>query len=522
MKVVSTIVSTIDLNDPENASELSAFVQRVIDTQPPAPIPVPTPTPIPVPVPTPVPTPVPIPTPIPVPVSLKGKPVLNYQDFLSSPVGGYISLFGENLAGVHSVMIGGVAQTIVDNTTGTRIDIQVTANTPINPSAISLVMEHGGGLISNLTAFANIGKVTHVPLNGGAQAAVNAALPGDQIILDGGIWTENNGRYDSFFSLQDGHGGTKDAPIMVRGMIGQLVQVHRAGRQHGIHLWNSPGGLAVSGIKIDMQGGGTPFGWPPGAAHDFGNMMQNIRAVDNEFTGMVGKGGGSAAMEGRGRNIKYLGNRVHDNRGDKLYHGIYFDDNDLNGTDDIEIAWNIIWNQGGGRGIQIYNAGHAGISNVNVHHNVVHDIALDGILFGDSTTIGMTMAYNVVYRCAVKELQVDGSGGGCLRFNNSSLVAEVHHNTLVDGAMDNDIDSGNVRFQSWGSIGLRDNIIVCHKYIDGTPDANVLASGNIWFGDGPAPAFDHTGLVINPLFVDAMNHNYALLPESPVIGKGAL
>src|SRR5581483_2746103 len=128
----------------------------------------------------------------------------------------------------------------------------------------------------------------------------------------------------------------------------------------------------------------------------------DVRVVNNEVQGMYEDSGGAAAIDGSG----------------------------LSGPDDIEIAYNHIHHQTGGRGVQIYGDTGTLIKNVRVHHNLIHDIALDGILFARDTAEGFQAYNNVVYRTAVAELRGPssdwGAGGGCIRFASPALAAEVY------------------------------------------------------------------------------------------------
>jgi len=480
-------------------------------------------------------------------------PVVFYTDIVSGPnsggegnQGAYLSIFGAGFGasrGGSRVTIGGVEVGAYKLWSDNRVTVQ--PGPGVSGGAIAVAV---GAATSPLTTSFTVrpGQIFFVAQSGSDTAGVVGDItrpfrnvqttfdrsdfgPGDHLVIRAGTWTDTNARYDSFFSLQDGKGGTATDAVVLMAYPGELVRVPRGGHSHGIHGWNTPGGLTVCGLQIDMQGtDGTPFGFPPGAAGSFGNTMQNMRAVNNELTGMVAYGGGSAAMEGRGRHFKYLGNRIHDNGGSKLYHGIYFDDNDGTGTDDVELAWNTIFNQTGGRGIQIYNSGSAGITNVNVHHNVIHDIALDGILFGDSTEGGMWAWNNVVYRTAVPSLQTDGFGGGCLRLNNTATVARVLNNTFYQCATDGNPDSAALRLDRLAPNGLTlvNNLVSTTGgggYLVGSTTGRVSASSNnLWYGAGVAPSWDSQSAAGDPLFVDAASGQlWVASAASPAVDHGS-
>jgi hypothetical protein len=491
------------------------------------------------------------------PVFAFATPQTLYTDITSGPNSGgegnngaYLTIFGKGFGasqGSSTVSINGIAVAAYKQWTDAKITVQPGSAVTSGPIVVTV----GGQSSNNDLGFTvRPGQIYFVALNGNDSTGVIGDIthpfrnvqntfnrsdfgPGDHIVIRGGTWTDTNSRYNSFFSLQDGKGGTAADPVVVMAYPGERVYIPRPSGA-GIHAWNSPGGLTVAGLEFDMQGGGgTPFGFPPGASSS-ANTMQYIRAVNNEIYGMVSTSGGSAAMEGRGKHHKYLGNRIHDNgvtngRGtsSKLYHSIYFDNNDGTGTDDVELAFNTIWNQGGGRGIQIYNAGTSGITNVKIHHNLIHDIALDGILFGDSNQGGMLAYDNIVYRTAVKAYQTDGSGGGCIRFNNPGLVAAVYNNTFADCALDEDIESAALRFDSAasGGISLINNIIATSGgsgyFVGSTAGRLATSSNNHWDASGTPPLWDSNSGTGFPKFTCFFDGSLDLNAGSPVIDRGS-
>jgi len=197
--------------------------------------------------------------------------------------------------------------------------------------------------------------------------------------------------------------------------------------------------------------------------------MTDVRVVNNVACCMYEDSGGSAAISGSGTNFKVLGNHVHNNGGSKLYHALYFDAR-ARVSGDVEIAYNHIHHQTGGRGIQIYGDTGRLITNVRVHHNFIHHVPLDAILFGRDSGAGFAVYNNVVYHTSDASLRGPskdfGVSGGCLRFNSPKLEALVYNNTFVDCAVDNHIESGGIRFQEAQSITLRNNILVGKYYVD--------------------------------------------------------
>lgn len=485
-------------------------------------------------------------------------PRVFYTDITAGPnsggennQGAYLTIFGKGFGGsrgTSTVTINRVAVAAYKQWSDTRITIQPGSAVTSGPIVVTV-----GGQTSNndqtftvragniyfvsptgIDGVGGAGDIDH-PFQTVQYAYANADFSGAvHLVMRAGTWSDTSPDDPRYFFVFDNNmcGSTFDSVVlMAYPSEGVLIQ-HPSG---GISAWNCQGGYTVSGLAIDMRGGdGTPFGFPPGAAGNYGNTMQNIRAVNNEFTGMVSTGGGSADMEGRGHHMKYLGNRIHDNgivngtgASSKLYHSIYFDNNDNTGTDDIEIAYNTIYNQGGGRGIQIYNSGTTGITNVRIHHNLVHDIALDGILFGDSTQGGMLAYDNIVYRTAVRAYQTDGSGGSCIRFNNPNLVAGVFNNTFSDCAVDEDINSAAIIFEQAATAGIAlvNNIVATSGgsgYFTGSPTSQLaVSSNNLWDSSGAPPSWDANARGGYPLFACFSRDDFNLQGGSPAINTGS-
>ncbi len=288
----------------------------------------------------------------------------------------------------------------------------------------------------------------------------------------------------------------------------------------GIRSWSGSrvGYFSISNFHVDMAMNG-------GGGISIGETNNDVRVVNNEIAGMWEDGGGSAAIDGSGQRYRIYGNHIHDNGYSKLYHGIYMDARDTSGPDDIDIGYNHIHHQTGGRGIQIFGDTSALINNVRIHHNVIHHIHLDGIVFHANSGTGLQAYDNVVYHTADPNMRGTssdpGGSGGCIRFASSSAVASVFNNTFADCAADGDQDSGGIRFDSWSQVTLRNNLVnTTGRYVT-TPGSNVTSSNNLWFGAGTAPSFDTTSLNANPVFADEANNDYHLMPTSPAINAGS-
>jgi len=470
-----------------------------------------------------------------------GGPHIFYTDIVSGPNtggegnnGAYLTLVGNGFGaarGASTVTINGAAVAAYKQWSDTKITVQPGAGASSGPIRITV----GGTTYSHpsITFTVVPGKIFFVALNGNDTGGVIGDIghpfrtiqtvldradfgPGDHAVVRGGNWSDIFTQYDSFFSIHH-KSGTAAAPLVVMGYPTETVNLVRTTQRRGIHSFATDGHFVIANFHLQLNQSPGSIGIAPGTV--------DVRVVNNEVQGMYEDSGGAAAIDGSGKQYRIFGNHVHDNGGSKLYHALYFDGRDLSGPDDIEIAYNHIHHQTGGRGVQIYGDTGTLIKNVRVHHNLIHDIALDGILFSRDTATGLAAYDNVVYRTAVAELRGPssdiGTSGGCIRFADPHTVAEVYNNTFVDCATDGDADSGAFRFDDASSVTLRNNIVV-GKYTNGsTPPAGSISSNNLWFSAGAPPAWDTSARNGDPLFVNAAARDYHLGAGSDAIDRGS-
>jgi hypothetical protein len=352
---------------------------------------------------------------------------------------------------------------------------------------------------------------------------------GDHLIVRGGTWTDVFSFYGSFFSIY-GKGGTAGAPLVIMGYPGETALFSRTTQTRGFHTYNTPGYYVIANLHLDA-GGSSPC-YPLGASTACGLGISlgvgtvGVRIVNNEVLNFFEDSGGAATIDGSGKNFRILGNKLHNNGGSKLYHGIYIDGRDTSGPDDIEIAYNHVSYQVGGRGIQIYGDTGTLINNVRIHHNLVHNIHLDGIIISRDTGTGFQIYNNVVYHTGDNTLQGPstdpGGTGGCVRFAGPQTVAEVYNNTFMDCAVDQQPDSAGLRFENFTQLTLRNNILenspgVIILSTVGIDPARLMAattaSNNLWVNTAGTLPPAYIGAVPgDPMFVSASVNNYRLAP----------
>jgi len=472
------------------------------------------------------------------PFGAAAAPQIFYTDILSGPNSGgpggngtFLSIFGRGFGSdisAVSVTVGGgaVASKVYLGPSKGRSDIQQLSVQLGSSAASGPIVVTVGGEASNSdhTFTVRSGAITECTSISCVNSTLDAASPGATILLRGGSYAS-----EIYFHNTTGAAG---APLAVLGYPGEAVNINNSGTC--VHVYynganGNQGHYVVAGLNCDMGGSG-------GSVIGTGVDTTDVRIVNNLACCMYEDSGGSAAISGSGTNYKILGNTVRDNGGSKLYHGLYFDAR-AQTSGDVEIAYNHIYNQTGGRGIQIYGDTGRLITNVRVHHNLIHNVHLDAIIFGQGSGTGFQAYNNVVYEAAdpaFRGTSADaGAGGSCIRFNDPALVAEVYNNTFVDCALDGASDpssSEGIYFQAGNSITLRNNVVAMNinassgtaPYARGGPPPTLVSSNNLWYGQsGSSPSFDTSPQSGNPLFVGATVYNFRVGAGSPTGDNGS-
>jgi hypothetical protein len=333
--------------------------------------------------------------------------------------------------------------------------------------------------------------------------------PGDTIVIRGGTW-QDIGRYDAFLSVYQ-KTGSADKPITIMAYPGEKTYLETRGKRGGINFYKTNGGLVISGLAINSNGNDLI---------QMQNRSDNMRVVNNELYGLWKEKGGSAAIVGNGHHWKILGNHVHDNGYSKLFHGIYIDNDNGLGSDDIEIAFNHIHHQAGGRGIQVYWS-YPSMTNISIHDNLIHDIDRDAILISDNAGEGIEIFNNVVYRSGT----VHGSG---IRINSALAYVKAYNNTLYQS--DTAKRQGAIYVEDTKQADIYNNIVYTQAreafFTIDAPADRVRVYNNLWFGERSwfrapnPPRLDSKPLNGDPLFVDANSQDFRLQRNSPAINAG--
>jgi hypothetical protein len=271
----------------------------------------------------------------------------------------------------------------------------------------------------------------------------------------------------------------------------------------------------ISNLRIDCEGNDGPVN-----EEIYGN---NWRVINNDLAASTAPRTGASVphmggITGNGNNSVWYGNHIHDIQGSSgECHGIYID-----GDGSYDIAYNRIHDIRDGNGFQIYVNGGNGstsASNVNLHHNLIHDVSKHGVNLADGTKNNVKVWDNIVYN-----VQYAG-----IRFNTITVTgAKIFNNTFYNtnraghgayGALTNDWSLPS------GALDVENNIFYVATgtpYISGTvgitPSAGTFAH-NVWFNGSGSVTLDSTAVMANPLFV-APGSDFHLQAGSPAIGAG--
>jgi len=171
-----------------------------------------------------------------------------------------------------------------------------------------------------------------------------------------------------------------------------------------------------------------------------GGNFSNQRVVNNDVQCVLCNSP-AAAVDHMGANSVIYGNKVHNvstgiAASGKTWHAMYFDANN------VEVAWNQIYNTHAYNGIQFHDNRLAGLSNISIHDNDIADVNGSGINF---STVGFASgtyvkAYNNIIHHTGVAVAEGGSGGdphSCIAFKGYSTDAtagtvQVYNNTMYD------------------------------------------------------------------------------------------
>jgi hypothetical protein len=462
-----------------------------------------------------------------------GKPVILYTDLATAPRGAFVTLYGRRFGAVRGAGTvtlnnqpvasyvrwtdGMIEVTLPANavTGHLRVRTAAGADSPLMPLAI-----HTGNIyyLAANGNDSNAGTTTATPWRS-FRKANDTLRPGDVLYVRGGSYTRIMD-FDAIWSFYDVRDGAAGRPISFVAYPGETAVIGNNQNERCFNFYRGDGESGPDYIVI------AKFVLRPGCLGVPVINMDHGRVVGNEVygsarechDGVIGLAGAS--------DYKVLGNHVHDNGNMKQDHGIYLQGFGTNSN--IEVAWNVIENQTGGRGIQLY--GHEDgdvISNIDIHDNEISDIDRDGILLGftdaDSLELqGIRLYNNVIHRAGRCE-------GWAIRVTNPDATnVNIFHNTMVDnGRGDVSCDEsdgvlqGQIGIEEGSDFVIQNNIfysVARESMVVNDGGAVLSGSRNLWFGRS-APRFDTRPVLGDPRFVNAAG-DFRLGAGSPAINAG--
>lgn len=503
-------------------------------------------------------------------------PVILFTDITSGPNSGgesnngtYLTIFGAHfgaLQGKSKVTINGkeVAQYILwsDTKIGVQVghvstgSIVVTVGGTSSNSNLTFTVRSGhiffigpsvdnstatcaGGIYARpwgLTNFASKAEAAYTMKMRTPDFYYKCMSPGDTLVFLNGVsypYFDGAGWHSSLTLGDTRELATSNRFYTFMARPGASVQLGGTGWAMAPIRDHSNGYNVISGLTLTGSGAN-------GGAH----FAANDRVVGNEIT-CPDCWGPTGAVTGEDGFILY-GNTVHDvstlvpGGSNKAYHAVYV------GGNNIEIAWNRIYNTKAYNGIQINHDKSPGFYNQSWHDNDIADVNGSGInLSTVDPSMGFIRIYNnVIHHVGVAQASDSRGPHSCLAIKGygSATAAgtiEIYNNTMVDCSSylnSNPSDTGSCailvpRNQLNVTTKLVNNIVYQPAYA-GTARQNVFICGggsigtlagwnNLWYSErtpgstAPAASF---GIIANPRFVS--DTNYRLQKGSPAIGAG--
>jgi len=479
-------------------------------------------------------------------------PVLFFTDITSGPntggqdeLGAFITIFGEGFGSsreTSSVTIGGVevANYVLwgqDNAPARNLDMIVVQP---GPNAVSgdIVVTVGGEPSNPLPFLVRTGFIYFV--NPSARNADDTnpgtysepfksiyrprqiMLPGDIVYIQGGIHSEidpANPGWDAILILDEETAamGTADQPIAYIGYPGQSPIFANSTARRGILLQTSEQArnyYVFANLTFTQASSPLPIS---GIGHRIiGNYLHDGAFDDS----------GTIGVNGNSSEIYILGNLLQNNGTPevKYHHGVYIGGYGIN--QDIEIGWNQIQEQNGGRGIQLF--GHLDgdfMDNIRIHDNFISGSELNNIVLGG--TDGATEVLGTVY---VYNNIILNSGDPGLRVDDPQGVVFIQNNVLYNNGTPGFDGTAQIYIQRAGNglITLQDNILYAEAgqtYFllssDVTPAVFSIASNNLVYNAGACPDWDTGCVNADPLFANLPSFDFHLTAQSPAIDAGS-
>ena len=478
-------------------------------------------------------------------------PVLFFTDLTSGPktggqdnLGAFITIYGEGFGaarGTSTVTIGGVevANYVIwgqDNGIARSLDVIVVQPGP-NVISGNIVVTVNGNVSNPLSFTVRSGSIYFVipgvpnadDTNPGTYAQPfktiyrprQVTLAGDIVYIKGGTFGDidpGNPGWDTILILDEETAatGTADRPIAYIGYPGESPVLANPAARRGILLQTSGQPreyYVLANLTFTQSSSPLPV---TGIGH---------RVVGNYLYDGAFDDSGTIGVNGNSNQIKILGNLLRDNGTPdvKFHHGVYIGGYGIN--QDIEIGWNQIQDQNGGRAVQLF--GHVDsdfMDNIRIHDNLISGSELNNIVLGG--TDGSTEVLGIVY---VYNNIIVGAGDPGLRVDDPRGTVIIQNNVLYNNGSPGFDGNAQVYIQraDTGLITLQDNILHAESgqtYFLFGPGVGSLvfnaANNNLVYNAGACPAWDTGCVNADPLFVNTASADFRLQAQSPAIDAG--
>jgi hypothetical protein len=334
-------------------------------------------------------------------------------------------------------------------------------------------------------------------------------------------------------------GGSGSGPITLMGYPGETAFIDRTNRL-GDHKFG--GGVSSADSARQARGYGAWWnivdlkvesGFYDGPIDtqrgDLNPLGGHWRVVNNELTAESCRINTcrAGAIAGSGSGEFWVGNHAHDvydgASGSRALenHGIY-----IIAPGSFEIAYNLFARIIGGNGIQIYSSWP--VDDVNIHHNIIHDVGKHGLNIVDGSRNHIVVWSNLVYNTAYAGVRLGSDDLHDLKlYNNTFYNTGTNGDTPSSGALTNDMSTAQQQ------LDIRNNIFWPHRgsgYNRGSGNEGLAGaigpiSHNLWYGGSgtdPTTSFSPKSLNADPRFRSAASgdEDFHLQEDSPALCAG--